>query len=82
MEAVIQNIDEAAAELLEANGSIKRGCVSRVDIWEKENRTKLHWNNWFDVSFRVFFLSCGDCTMIPLYDCAVLHSRGALPVVP
>ena len=55
VEAVIQKIEEAAAELLEADGSIKRGCVGRVEAREKENRIKLHWNNWFDVSFQVLF---------------------------
>ena len=55
MEAVVQKIEEAAVELLEADGSIKRGCVGRVEAWEKENRIKPHWNNWFDVSFQVSF---------------------------
>ena len=64
VEAVIQKIEEAAAELLEADGSIKRGCVGRVEAREKENRIKLHWNNWFDVSFQVLFLSCCDCTLL------------------
>ena len=56
VEAVIQKINEAATELLEADGSIKRGCVGRVEAWEKENRIKLHWNNWFDVSFHCFVM--------------------------
>ena len=56
MEAVIQKIEEAAVELLEADGSIKRGCVGRVEAWEKENRIRLHRNNWFEVRFQVISL--------------------------
>ena len=82
MDAVLPKIEEAAAELLEANGSIKCGYVGKVEAWENENRIKLHWNNWFDVSFQMLFLSCCDRTLIPLCDCAVLRSREALPVVP
>ena len=29
----------------------KQGHVGHVDEWEREHKIKLHWNNWFDVSF-------------------------------
>ena len=43
-----------ATELREANESIKR--VGRVEAWEKENRIRLHRNNWFEVRFQVISL--------------------------
>ena len=51
VESVIMKIEEAAAKFLEDDGSIKQGCIGSVAAWEKENRIKLYWNNWFDVSF-------------------------------
>ena len=50
MEAVIQRIEEAPADLLEADGPIKRGCVGKVEAWE-ENKIRLHWINWFEYCF-------------------------------
>ena len=55
VEAVIEKIREASQEFIEVDCSIKRGCVGNVEAWEKENRIKLHWNNWFDVSFQFLF---------------------------
>ena len=39
MEAVIQKIEDAAAVLLEADGSIKRWCVGRVEAREKRTES-------------------------------------------
>ena len=55
VEATIQAIEQAAAELLNPDGSIKAGCVGRVERWEREHKIKLYWNNWFDVSFAPSF---------------------------
>jgi hypothetical protein len=47
VESGIAKIEDAASELrvLEADGSIKHGCIGRVEAWEKENRIKLYWND-------------------------------------
>jgi hypothetical protein len=29
--------------------------ADEVDEWEKVHKIKLHWNNWFDVSFAPLF---------------------------
>ena len=58
VEDVIRKIEEASAELLNPDGTIRDGCIGRVQEWEKENRIKLHWNNWFDVSTRFFLYVC------------------------
>ena len=55
VEATIQAIEQAAADLLNPDGSIKAGCVGRVERWEREHKIKLYWNNWFDVSFAPSF---------------------------
>ena len=39
VEAVIQKIEDAAAVLLEADGSIKRWCVGRVEAREKRTES-------------------------------------------
>ena len=64
VEAVFQQIEEAA---LPQQRPIKRRCVGRVEACEKENTIKLQWNKGFNVSFQVPFLSCSDCTLIPLH---------------
>ena len=43
-------IEQAAAEYLNPDGTIKPGCTGKVNDWEKENKIKLYWNSWFDVS--------------------------------
>jgi len=50
VEGVIMKIEEAAAEYLNPDGTIKPGCIGKVNDWEKENKIKLFWNSWFDVS--------------------------------
>ena len=59
VEDVIRKVEEASARYLNPDGTIKVGCIGRVQSWEKENKIKLRWNNWWDVSLaRVFpFLS-------------------------
>ena len=32
-----------------------KGNIGQVDEWEKVHKIKLHWNNWFDVSFAPLF---------------------------
>jgi hypothetical protein len=81
VENVVMKIKEASAELLNKDGTIRDGCIGRVHDWEKANRIKLHYNNWFDVRTRFSFVLCGDETLIFRYLCAVLHSRRAIPVV-
>jgi hypothetical protein len=56
VEDVIRKVKEAAADLLNSDGTIKVGCIGRVQDWEKEHKIKLQWNNWWDVSFAHFFL--------------------------
>jgi hypothetical protein len=55
VEDVIRKVQEAAAELLNPDGTIKGGCIGKVQDWEKEHKIKLQWNNWWDVSFAQFF---------------------------
>ena len=50
VEGVIQEIEADAAMYLKADGSILPGKIGSVALWEKENKIKLRWNNWFDVS--------------------------------
>lgn len=50
VEGIIQKIQAAAALYLQPDGSIRPGKVGLVAAWEKENKIKLRWNNWFDVS--------------------------------
>ena len=50
VEGVIIEIEKAAAEFLNDDGTIKDGCIKKVEDWEKLHKIKLQWNNWFDVS--------------------------------
>jgi len=56
VENVVMKIKEASAELLNKDGTIRDGCIGRVHDWEKANRIKLHYNNWFDVRTRFSFV--------------------------
>ncbi len=49
VEGVIMKIEQASAEYLNPDGTIKAGCKGKVNDWEKENKVKLYWNSWFDV---------------------------------
>ena len=55
VEDTIRKIEEASAKFIDSDGRIMRGNNSKVDAWEKEHKVKLHWNNWFDVSFAPLF---------------------------
>ena len=55
VEDVIRKVQDAAADFLNPDGTIKVGCIGRVQEWEKEHKIKLQWNNWWDVSFAQFF---------------------------
>ena len=55
VEDTIRSIEEASAEFLDSNGNIKHGNKANVDEWEKQHKIKLHWNNWFEVSFAPLF---------------------------
>ncbi len=55
VEDTIRRIEKASAELLDSNGCIIHGNNQKVEAWEKEHKIKLHWNNWFDVSFTLLF---------------------------
>ena len=55
VEDTIRRIEKASAKFLNHDGSIPHGNNKKVDDWEKEHKIKLHWNNWFDVSFAPLF---------------------------
>jgi hypothetical protein len=55
VETVIQKIEKASGKYLNADGTIRDGCIGKVHEWEKKHKIKLQWNRWFDVS-RAFFL--------------------------
>ena len=79
---IMRKIEQASAELLNRDGSIQQGKIGKVDEWEKMHKIKLHWNNWFDVSFkfaplfRFVRLDSARCD-----DCAAEHYRRALSAV-
>ena len=50
VEGVIQKIEAATTLYLKADGTIMPGKIGAVASWEKENKIKLCWNSWFDVS--------------------------------
>ena len=50
VEGVIWKREAAAALYLKAEGTKLPGKIGAVASWEKENKIKLRWNNWFDVS--------------------------------
>jgi len=52
---IMRKIEDASARLLNRDGSIQQGKIGQVDEWEKVHKIKLHWNNWFDVSFAPLF---------------------------
>jgi len=52
---IMRKIEDASARLLNRDGSIQQGKIGQVDEWEKMHKIKLHWNNWFDVSFAPLF---------------------------
>jgi len=56
VEEMIRKIEAAAAEYLDRDGKIIQGHVGHVDEWEREHKIKLHWNNWFEVSFEMLML--------------------------
>jgi len=55
VEDTIWRIEEASAKFVGPDGRILRGNTQKLDAWEKEHKIKLHWNNWFDVSFAPLF---------------------------
>ena len=57
MEGVIWKIQAAAALYLHQDGSILPGKIGAVTSWEKENKIKLRWNNWVDVSLSFHYFS-------------------------
>jgi hypothetical protein len=61
VEDTIRRIEAASAQFFDSNGSIIHGNKSKVDEWEREHKIKLHWNNWFDVSFTPLFELCFLC---------------------
>ena len=50
VEGVMQKIEAAAALYLKAEGTKLPGKIGAVASWEKVNKIKLRWNNWFNVS--------------------------------
>ena len=55
VEDAIRRIEEASDKFVGPYGRILRGNTQKLDAWEKEHKIKLHWNNWFDVSFAPLF---------------------------
>ena len=56
VEHIIQKMETASADFLNRDGSIQHGKIHQVQNWEKENKIKLYWNNWFNVSLPHYFL--------------------------
>ena len=79
VEDTIRKIEEASAKFIDSDGRIMRGNNSKVDAWEKEHKVKLHWNNWFDVSFAQLSLSCvaSSVSTWTARRCAAARSRRA-----
>ena len=51
----LRKVKEASADFLNPDGTIKVGCIGKVQDWGKEHKIKLQWNNWWDVSVAQLF---------------------------